>query len=117
MSKTFRAVRIEDDLFTVEDGHGDTYGNFGSLDEAWKEVRILRDSQGPGGRRLKSAVFHSSSVVDGAPGYRERSGQVVTIMRELGESERDEEVGAMFVVRFADGVRAHAFEDELEEVE
>lgn len=44
---------------------------------------------------------------------RSRSGQTVTVVRELGDDQRDPEVGRMFLVRFVDGFEAHAFEEEL----
>jgi hypothetical protein len=49
-------------------------------------------------------------------GYSEltaHSGQSCTIVRELGDDERDPEVGRMFIVRFEDGVEGTANEDEL----
>lgn len=58
-------------------------------------------------------TFTSSSTIKGAPGYPERSGERVEVIRPLAADEADEEVGPMFVVRFEDGVEAHVFEDEL----
>lgn len=48
-----------------------------------------------------------------SPLYVDRAGQEVKIIRELSETERDPEVGRMFVVEFADGVRLDVFEDEI----
>lgn len=41
------------------------------------------------------------------------SGQQCTIVREMGDDERDEEVGPMYVTRFADGVELTVLYDEL----
>ena len=63
---------------------------------------------------MECAIFQSSSRDCGYPGYRDRSGQQVAIMRPLREDGCDKnEVGAMFRVRFDDGVEADAFADEL----
>ena len=59
------------------------------------------------------ATFHPTSVQDGHPGYKERDGWRVTIVRKLTEDEVDEEVGYMYEVVFVDGVATHAFSDEL----
>lgn len=40
----------------------------------------------------------------------------VSIVRELGDDERDPEVGRMFEVRYGDGGTVHAFADELTEI-
>jgi hypothetical protein len=40
-------------------------------------------------------------------------GQSVEILRELGDDERDPEVGRMFRVRFADGFEEDVHGDEL----
>lgn len=59
-------------------------------------------------------VFCSSSQIIGEPGYPERSGQSVTILRPLTDDEIDrDEVGDMFRIRFADGVETDVFYDEL----
>jgi len=55
----------------------------------------------------------TTSLVEGYPGFLERSGEVVEVLWELHEGV-DEEVGTMFRVRFDDGVETDAFEDELE---
>ncbi len=57
---------------------------------------------------------HRDPTGDG-PERRERrySGQQCLIVRELGDAERDREVGRMFRVRFADGGFIDAFRDEL----
>lgn len=50
--------------------------------------------------------------------YQAHSGQVVTLVRELDDSERDlEEVGRMFEVRADDGWTGNVFAEELTEVE
>jgi hypothetical protein len=46
--------------------------------------------------------------------YVEHSGQECEILSELGDDERDPEVGPMFAIRFADGVELVAHYDELE---
>jgi hypothetical protein len=61
-------------------------------------------------------IFNSSSRIKGAPGYPERSGERVEIIRPLSETEADlAEVGPMYRVRFADGMEADVFADELTE--
>lgn len=61
-------------------------------------------------------TFQSTSAFDGYPGFRERSGERVTVVRALTEDEVDlSEVGPMFHIRFADGTQTSAFEDELTE--
>lgn len=63
---------------------------------------------------MKVAIFQSSSMTDGAPGYPERSGQTVNIIRPLTDGEYDkEESDPMFVVQFSDGTETHAFDFEL----
>lgn len=47
------------------------------------------------------------------PGHVAHSGQPCEIVRELGDDERDEEVGPMFMARFADGVELLVLHDEL----
>lgn len=49
----------------------------------------------------------------GTEPLRERTGQPVTIVRELDDTERDAEVGRMFRVRFPDGHEADAFDEEV----
>lgn len=61
-------------------------------------------------------IFQSSQQSAGAPGYPERSGQPVEIVRELTGDEVDVEAGPMFRIRFSDGLEADAFDDELTEV-
>jgi hypothetical protein len=62
-----------------------------------------------------TVIFRSTASTLGHPGYPERSGQTVTIVRQLSDTEVDEdEVGRMYRIRFADGVHADAFADELE---
>lgn len=59
-------------------------------------------------------IFNSSSRIKGAPGYPERSGQRVEIIRSLTEEKADiAEVGPMYRVRFDDGTEADVFADEL----
>jgi hypothetical protein len=52
---------------------------------------------------------------DNHPELTAHSGQECEIVRELGDDERDPEVGRMFIVRFADGVEGTANEEELHE--
>ena len=48
------------------------------------------------------------------PSYRDHAGQIVTVMVELGDDQRDlEEVGRMFRIRAADGWVGSAFIEEL----
>ena len=49
----------------------------------------------------------------GTEPLRERTGETIEVVRELGDDERDEEAGRMFVVRFPDGFETHAFEEEV----
>jgi uncharacterized tellurite resistance protein B-like protein len=49
----------------------------------------------------------------GTEELRDRTGQTVSVLRELGDDERDREVGRMFEVVFPDGHAAVAFEEEL----
>lgn len=49
----------------------------------------------------------------GYPNHVAHSGQNCTIVRELGDDERDPEVGRMFIVRFADGDQLTVNENEL----
>lgn len=59
-------------------------------------------------------IFRSSASTVGDPGYPERSGQEVQIVRPLTVEEADlDEVGPMFRIRFRDGVETSAFEDAL----
>ena len=59
-------------------------------------------------------IFRSTSRDNGAPGYPERSGNPVQVLRPLDADEHNSaEVGDMFRVRFSDGVEADAFADEL----
>jgi hypothetical protein len=59
-------------------------------------------------------TYQSTSSRDGWPGYRERSGMRVIVLRALNEDEVDmSEVGQMYTIRFEDGVETDAFEDEL----
>jgi hypothetical protein len=65
-----------------------------------------------------TTIFRSSSATEGAPGYRERDGEAVTVVREV-DTEADpaveeEDVAPLYVVRFEDGVETEAFGDELE---
>ncbi len=62
-------------------------------------------------------IFNSTQRSAGAPGYPERTGQTVDIVRPLTDAEHDRaEVGQMFRIRFDDGIEADAFEDELQTV-
>jgi hypothetical protein len=49
----------------------------------------------------------------GYPEHVAHSGQTCEVVRELGDDERDPEVGPMYVVRFADGMELTACGDEL----
>lgn len=49
----------------------------------------------------------------GFPDHVAHSGQTCTLVRELGDDERDPEVGRMFIARFADGVELTVNHDEL----
>ena len=62
---------------------------------------------------METRIFKSSAKSKGKPGYPERSGQTVEIVRPLTPDEADEEVGPMFRVRFQDGIEADVFGDEL----
>lgn len=66
---------------------------------------------------MDQAIFRSQSAVDGAPGFRERSGETVTIVAEIREDDAEvaseEQVARLFRIRFSDGVETEAFEDEL----
>lgn len=42
------------------------------------------------------------------------NGQTCVLVRALDDTERDPEVGQMYVARFADGVELHVFADELD---
>ncbi len=58
-------------------------------------------------------IFQSTSAKAGSPGYAERSGQQVTVLRKLTGVEMDSEIGVMFRIQFRDGTMADAFADEL----
>lgn len=61
------------------------------------------------------AIFNSTSAYKGYPGYKEYSGYLVEVIRQLTEKEVEfKEVGNMYRVVFANGTRIDAFEDELE---
>jgi hypothetical protein len=65
---------------------------------------------------VTEATFRSSSAVDGAPGYRERTGETVTILGEVAaeaDPDKTDDVAPLYRVRFPDGVETEAFEDEL----
>jgi len=58
-------------------------------------------------------IFRSSSVL-GAPGFPERSGEAVTVLRPLTSQEADlAETGPMYRIAFTDRVETDAFEEEL----
>ncbi|MFA9446768.1 hypothetical protein [Egicoccus sp. AB-alg6-2] len=66
----------------------------------------------------QQATFRPSAAVDGPPGYRERAGQLVTVVEEI-KADQDpdadaDDVATLFRVRFEDGIETEAFEDELE---
>lgn len=65
---------------------------------------------------MTEAIFRSSSAVEGAPGYRERTGETVIILDEVdaaSDPDEAEDVAPLYRVRFPDGVETEAFEDEL----
>jgi hypothetical protein len=64
--------------------------------------------------RSRQRVFRSTQRAGGAPGYPERSGQTVEVLQALDPSAA--EAGAMFRVRFGDGVEANAFAEELHDL-
>lgn len=53
---------------------------------------------------------------DGYPDHTAHSGHACTVIRELGDDERDPEVGRMFIVGFADGAELCVHAEELSEV-
>lgn len=53
---------------------------------------------------------------DNFPHLTVHSGQSCIIVRELGDDERDPEVGRMFVVRFNDGTEGTANDEELNRI-
>ena len=67
---------------------------------------------------MTHATFRSTAAVDGPPGYRERTGQLVTIVEPVAAEQDpdadDTEVATLYRVRFEDGVETEAFEDELD---
>lgn len=59
-------------------------------------------------------MYVSTQQDVGAPGHPERTGEFVTVLREIMPPERDEEVGEMYEVRFTRGdQKIHVFVDEL----
>lgn len=66
---------------------------------------------------MDEAIFRSQSVIDGAPGFRERTGETVTVLAEVAEDDpevaTDDEVARLYRIRFSDGTETEAFEDEL----
>lgn len=62
---------------------------------------------------MQNKLFQSTSLINGAPGYPERTGQTVSVIRQLTEKECDPEGGPMFKIKFPDGVETDAFECEL----
>jgi hypothetical protein len=67
---------------------------------------------------MKQATFRPESATDGPPSYRERAGQTVTVIDEVGADvdpdAESEDVAPMFRVRFDDGIETEAFADELD---
>jgi hypothetical protein len=61
-------------------------------------------------------VYPDYGTPDGHPELTAHSGQLCTIVRELGDDERDPEVGRMFVVRFTDGEMYEVNDSELAEL-
>jgi len=59
-------------------------------------------------------IFKSSSAYEGFPGYKECSGQLVVKKERLVDID-EEEVGPMYRVELANGIKMDAFEDELED--
>jgi len=59
-------------------------------------------------------TYKSTSAINGFPGFPERSGEPVTLVRPLTEDEADlNETGPMWRIKFDDGATTDAFEDEL----
>lgn len=61
-------------------------------------------------------IFTSTQQSPGEPGYPERSGQSVEVVRPLvmgDDAEVDWESGPMFRIRFSDGVETTAWSEEL----
>lgn len=58
-------------------------------------------------------VYPDYGTPVGYPDHVAHSGQTCTIVRELGDDERDPEVGQMFVARFADGAELIVNADEV----
>lgn len=63
----------------------------------------------------KKYRFISTSATNGYPGWRERSGDLVTVVAAIEEPDRDEDVEPMYLCIFVDKTRVDAFEDELYE--
>jgi hypothetical protein len=61
------------------------------------------------------ATFTSTAATSGPPGYRERSGWLVRVLRPLAvPDEVDPEVGGMYKIEFIrDGAHASVYADEL----
>lgn len=79
--------------------------------EQEEERRRIREQHQPfSGKK----TFKSTQQDPGFPGYPERSGQEVQILRCLTDDEIDiGEVGPMYRIRFSDGLETDVFEDEL----
>lgn len=68
---------------------------------------------------VTETTFRSQSNTDGAPGYRERAGQRVTVLGPVDPEDDvidldDEDVSPIYRIRFDDGVETEAFADELD---
>ncbi len=68
---------------------------------------------------VTETTFRSQSTTDGAPGYRERAGQRVTILGPVDPDEdvidlEEEDVSPIYRIRFDDGIETEAFADELD---
>lgn len=87
------------------DTHAETHVNGSHLNYNWH----------PHDRESTPGGVTSTSQIPGHPGYPERSGQAVVIIRPLKDGpEIDQaEVGPMYRIQFSDGVETDCFEDEL----
>lgn len=61
----------------------------------------------------KARLFQSSAAKPGHPGYSDRTGQLVEVVRALTEDEVGDEETTMYLIRFSDGTTTHAFGFEL----
>lgn len=64
---------------------------------------------------MRTALFRPYDMTNSEKALHERAGQRAEVTDKAVEPVDLEEVGQMFVIRFADGFEAEAFEDELTE--